>query len=134
MRTHTTSIEIQSPTDEAFAFLADGDKLPVWAIGFAKAIERDGERWVVTLASGDRMPMRIDADAATGVVDYVSLPVAGVEAPAHTRVLPHGSGTLYTFSMQQGPDMPDDLFEAQVAELGRELTVLKAHLETACPL
>ena len=30
--------------------------------------------------------------------------------------------------------MADEVFDAQVAELARELTVLKAHLETACPL
>ena len=114
--------------------MADGGKLPLWAIGFAKAIEPDGERWLVTLASGERLPLRIDSDPATGVVDYVMLPAPDVEAPAHTRVMPHAAGTLYAFSMHQTPDIPDDVFDAQVAELERELTVLKAHLETACPL
>lgn len=134
MRTHTTSIHIQVRPAKAFEFLADGAKLPVWAIGFAKAIESDGEGWTVTLASGDRMPLRVDSDPATGVVDYVSLPAPGAEVPAHTRVLPSGDGTLYTFSMHQTPDLPDAVFDAQAEELERELTVLKAHLETACPL
>lgn len=134
MRTHTTTIHIQSSPAKAFEFLADGARLPLWAIGFAKAIEPNGDDWVVTLASGDRMPMRIDADTETGVVDYVSLPAEGVEVPAHTRVLPSGDATLYTFSMHQTPDLPDEVFDAQAAELERELTVLKAHLETACPL
>jgi hypothetical protein len=134
MRTHTTSITIESPREQAFAYLADGEKLPVWAIGFAKAIEPTDDGWLVTLASGDRMPLRIECDAATGVVDFVSLPAPGVEVPAHTRVVPHGSGTLYTFSMHQGADMPDEVFDAQAAELARELQVLKAHLESACPL
>ena len=62
------------------------------------------------------------------------VPADGVEAPAHTRVMPHAGGTLYAFSMHQSPYIPDDVFDAQVAELERELTVLKAHLETACPL
>ncbi len=134
MRTHTTSIEIATPPANAFAFVANGEKLPLWAIGFAKAVERDGERWLVTLASGERLPLRIDSDVATGVVDYVMLPALDVEAPAHTRVMPHAGGTLYAFSMHQTPDIPDHVFDAQVAELERELTVLKAHLETACPL
>jgi len=134
MRTHTATIHIDSAPASAFEFLADGEKLPVWAIGFAKAIERDGDRWTVTLASGERMPLRVDSDPRTGVVDYVSLPAPDVEAPAHTRVLPDGAATLYTFSMHQTPDLPDEVFDAQVAELERELTVLKAHLETACPL
>ena len=134
MKSYTTSITIESPPARAFEYLADGAKLPVWAIGFAKAIERTEDGWLVSLASGERMPLRIDSDAWTGVVDYVSLPAPGVEVPAHTRVVPHGEGSLYTFSMHQGPDMPDEVFDAQVAELERELTVLKAHLETACPL
>jgi hypothetical protein len=134
MRTHTTSVEIEAPPSDAFAFVADGEKLPLWAIGFAKAVEPDGDRWIVTLASGQRLPLRIDSDPATGVVDYVMLPAAGVETPAHTRVMPHGAGALYAFSMHQAPDLPDEVFDAQVAELERELAVLKAHLETACPL
>src|SRR5215207_9489656 len=98
MRTHTTSITIDAPASDAFAFLSDAARLPVWAIGFAKAIERAGEdRWLVTLASGETMPLRVDADVATGVVDCVSLPAPGVEVPAHTRVVPHGAGTLYIF-------------------------------------
>jgi hypothetical protein len=134
MRTHTTSIQIKASTDAAFAFVADGAELPVWAIGFAKAIERGGDGWLVTLASGDRIPLRIDSDAGTGVVDYVMLPAPGEEVPAHTRVMPDGDGTLYAFSMHQTPDIPDDVFDAQIAELEHELTVLKAHLESACPL
>ena len=135
MRNHTTSITIDAPPHDAFAFLADAERLPIWAIGFAKAIGRAGEdQWLVTLASGETMPLRVDADVATGVVDYVSLPAPGVEVPAHTRVVPHGAGTLYIFSMHQTPDLPDEVFDAQAAELARELTVLKAHLESACPL
>ena len=80
------------------------------------------------------MPLRIDSDPATGVVDYVMLPAPDVEVPAHSRVMPHAAGTLYAFSMHQTPDISDEVFDTQVAELERELTVLKAHLETACPL
>jgi hypothetical protein len=134
MRTHTTSVEIESAPEHTFAFVADGGKLPLWAIGFAKVVEPDGDRWLVTLASGERLALRVDSDAATGVVDYVMLPAPDIEVPAHTRVVPRAGGTLYMFSMHQTPDTPDDVFEAQVMELERELTVLKARLESACPL
>lgn len=134
MRTHTTSTEIKTSTGAAFAFVADGAKLPIWAIGFAKAVEPDRDHWLVTLASGERLPLRIDSDPSSGVVDYVMLPAPGIEAPAHTRVMPSGDGTLYVFSMHQTPDISDEVFDAQIAELERELTVLKAHLESACPL
>jgi hypothetical protein len=74
MRTHTTSVEIESAPEHTFAFVADGGKLPLWAIGFANAVEPDDDRWLVTLASGERLALRIDSDPTTGVVDYVMLP------------------------------------------------------------
>ncbi len=135
MKTHTASITLQSSSSRTFEYLSDAGKLPVWAIGFAKAIEPDaGDEWLVTLANGERMPLRIDSDPATGVIDYVSLPAPGVEVPAHTRVVAHDAGSVYTFTMHQAPGMPEEVFDAQVSELERELTVLKAHLETSCPL
>jgi uncharacterized protein YndB with AHSA1/START domain len=36
MRTHAESIEIAAPPDKVHAFLADPEKLPAWAIGFAR--------------------------------------------------------------------------------------------------
>lgn len=40
MRSHVASIEIAADPAETFAFVADLARLPSWAIGFAKAIER----------------------------------------------------------------------------------------------
>jgi hypothetical protein len=134
MRSHTTSITIDAAPQRAFGYLNDAENLPVWAIGFAKAVEPTTDGWLVTLASGERMPLRIESHEPTGVIDFVSLPAAGVEVPAHTRVVAHGAGTLYTFCMHQAAGMPDAVFDAQVAELARELQVLKAHLESSCPL
>ena len=87
MRTHVESIEIAAPPEQAHAFLADPEKLYVWAIGFAKAIEHDGDGWVVTTASGDRVGIRIVSDSEHGIVDYVMTPAPGVEVAAHTRVV-----------------------------------------------
>lgn len=134
MRTHVASIEISSTVDDVAAFVADGDKLPIWAIGFAKAVERDGDGWLVTTASGERVALRVDADLARGVVDYVMRPAPDVVVTAATRAVATPDGAMYTFVMVQAPGIPGDVFDGQVAELERELTVLKAHLETACPL
>jgi hypothetical protein len=88
----------------------------------------------VTTAGGDRVRIRVEANPEHGVVDYVMSPALGVELPANTRVVACNGGSLYTFVMQQAPGMPDEVFDRQVRELERELTVLKAHLETSCPL
>jgi hypothetical protein len=134
VRTHVASIEISSTVADVAAFVADADKLPIWAIGFAKAIERDGDGWLVTTASGERVELRVDADLARGVVDYVMRPAPGVEVTAATRAVATPGGAVYTFVMVQPPGTSSEVFDGQVAELERELTVLKAHLETACPL
>ena len=87
MRTHVASIRIAAPASAVTAFTADGAKLTIWAIGFVKAVAPDDERWLVTTASGDRLPLRVVVDEATSVVDYVMEPAPGVEVTAATRAV-----------------------------------------------
>jgi carbon monoxide dehydrogenase subunit G len=133
MRTSTQTIEIAARPEDVFAFVADPEALPRWAIGFAKAIRRNGDGWMVTTASGDELPLRVETNDASGVVDFHMGP-AGATVPAASRVVANGSGSAYVFTMFQPHEMPEELFEAQIAVLGRELIVLKANLESACPL
>jgi Polyketide cyclase / dehydrase and lipid transport len=128
MRTHTTSIQIDAPAEEVLALVGDLEQLPRWAVGFAKVVEREGDGHVVTLGSGERLPIALAVDPDRGTADF---DVAGV--PAYTRVVPAAGGSVYTFTMLQGPDMPDDVFDGQVAALGHELRVLKGILEVSCP-
>jgi L-arabinose isomerase len=64
----------------------------------------------------------IRADRASGVIDMFAGPAKDQMAVFPTRVvaLPDGR-TAYTFTMFQGPGMPDELFESQHASLLREL-------------
>lgn len=134
MRSITETITIDAAPDNVHAFVSDLLRLPTWAIGFAKGIRQDGERWLVTLGSGDEVEIRADSDRAARTVDFVIVPAPGVEAAAPTRVLANGTGAEYLFTLFQAPDTPDEAFEQQAAELRRELTVLKAHVESSCPL
>jgi Polyketide cyclase / dehydrase and lipid transport len=129
MRTHTSSIQIAAPAADVHALVADLEQLPRWAIGFAKAVERNGEGHVVTLASDEQVPIAVIADASTGTTDFH---VAGV--PAYTRTVPINGGCVHTFTMGQQDGEPDDVFEAKIEALGHELTVLKALAEATCPL
>jgi hypothetical protein len=100
----------------------------------AKAIEHAADGWVVTTATGDRVGICVVSDPEHGIVDYVMSPAPGVEVAARTRVVAANEGALYTFAMLQSPGMADAVFDQQVSELQRELTVLKAHVESTCPL
>jgi Polyketide cyclase / dehydrase and lipid transport len=129
MRTHTSTIHIAAPAADVHALVADLDQLPRWAIGFAKAVEHDGDGHVVTLTSGDRVPIAMIADHDAGTADFH---VNGV--PAYTRTVPVEGGCLHTFTMVAEPGEPDEVFDAKIEALGHELTVLKAIAEASCPL
>ena len=134
MRTSTQSVRIDTGPGQVFELVSDLARLPRWAIGFAKDIRQENGHWLVTTGSGDEVSIRVEADAALGVVDYFMSPAPGEELPARTRVLPNEDGAEYVFTMFQPPGMPDEVFAAQAEELGRELVVLKARLESSCPL
>jgi hypothetical protein len=133
MRADTQSISIEAPPSKVLDLIADPQNLPRWAVGFARAVRREGDRWIVTTAGGE-MPVRIHADPASGAVDFLMTVAPGVEALAASRVVPRGAASEYVFTQFQAPGMPDDAFRASVEALAHELKVLKALAEVQCPL
>src|SRR5262245_15481726 len=133
MRADTQTISIESPAGAVFAFVADPENLPRWAIGFAKKVAAAGEAWLVTTGTGDQVSLRPVADEALGVVDFHMVMPGGVESVAWSRVVPRGEGSEFAFTQVQAPQMPDELFDRLVETVGHELTALKAALEVACP-
>ncbi len=133
MRADTKTTSIEAEPGRVFEFVADPGNLPMWAVGFAKAVRHDGERWLVTTGRGE-VPVRVRADPESGVVDYVMSPSPGVEVVASTRVLARGGGAEYVFTQVQPPGMPDEAFAQSVAAVGHELAMLKALLEVECPV
>ena len=133
MRADTKTIAIHARPAQVIEFLADPRNLPRWAVGFAKGVRRDGERWVVTTGSGE-VDIRIVTDPDSGVVDFHLSPAPGIEAIAASRVIACGDGTEYVFTQVQAPGMSDEVFAKNVQAVVHELTVLKALLEVECPL
>jgi hypothetical protein len=135
MRADTQSVTVPVSQEEAFAFLADPANLPRWAVGFARAIRRDGADWIVQTAQGE-LPVRYSVDAARGTIDFHIMVAPDVEAVAYSRVVPNDSGAEYVFTQFQSPGMSDDVFVAQRAALAEELAILpilfRAH--AACPI
>ena len=133
MRADTKTISIEADPGMVFRYVADPAHLPRWAVGFAKAVRREGDRWLVTTGAGD-VPVRVRADPSTGVVDFLMTLAPGVEVAASSRVLARGPGAEYVFTQVQPPGMPDEAFARSVAAVVHELTVLKALLEVDCPV
>ena len=133
MKADTKTISIHATSAQVMDFLAAPKNLPRWAVGFAKSVRQDGDRWIVTTGGGE-LGVRIVADRDHGILDFYMSTAPGVEELAASRVIPAGDGVEYVFTQFQGPDMPDEIFAKNVQALAQELTVLKALLEIECPL
>jgi hypothetical protein len=121
VRSETVTAVLQAPPQEVFDFLADIENLPEWATEFARRLERRGDDYLVVNGLGEFF-FEVRADRSTGVIDMYAGPSKEAMAVFPTRVvgLPDGS-SAFTFTMFQGPGMPDELFESQHASLRREL-------------
>lgn len=133
MRADTKTISIDADPAAVVQFLADPQNLPRWAVGFAKSVRREADRWRVKTASGE-VGLRIAADPGSGVVDFWISPAPGIEGLAASRVVGRGRGSEYIFTQFQAPGMSDDAFARSVDAVAHELTVLKALMEVECPL
>ena len=129
MRSETVTTIVSAPRSAVFEYMSDIEKLPEWATEFARELKRDGADYKVVNGLGE-LYFDIRADPRTGVIDMFAGPTKDQMAVFPTRAiaLPDGR-TAYSFTMFQGPDMPDELFEAQYRSLRREL----ANVESAFP-
>ena len=116
----TTVLDTDAET--VFDWMADIENLPAWATEFARELRREDGRYKVVNGLGEFF-FDIRADRATGVIDMFAGPTEDAMAVFPTRAvaLPDGR-CAYTFTMFQGPGMPDELFEAQHASLEREIS------------
>jgi Polyketide cyclase / dehydrase and lipid transport len=133
MRSDTQTVTIAAKPEAVLAFVADGENLPRWAIGFAKSVRPFEAGWIVTTGQGE-VPTRIDVNETAGTVDFHLEPLPGAEATAYARVVAHGDGAEFVFTQMQQPGQPDEVFDQLVAAVGHELVALKALLEVECPL
>jgi hypothetical protein len=120
----TKAVNIDARPDDVFDFLADPANLPQWAVGFCRSIRRDGERWIVSTATG-QVGIRYVTDRVLGVIDFYISPGPGIESAAFSRVLPSGDGAEYVFTQFQTPGMTDEVFDGQVQALVEELHILQ---------
>lgn len=135
VRSDTRAVSIEARPEDVYAFVADPENLPTWAVGFCRAIRREAgtDRWIVTTAHGE-MPIRYMTHEAAHAIDFHFTPTPGVEVAAFSRVVPNGHGSEYIFTQFQPIGMSDDVFSTQTRALVEELQVLRAlmHARAAC--
>jgi len=132
MISRTVTAVLDAPSEEVFEFLSRVENLPLWATDFARELKYvDGEARVVN-ALGEFV-FRIEADAATGVIDMFAGPQEDEMALFPTRVVSLGGRSAYTFTMFKAPEMPDDLFESQHRSLEREFENIRSRFSAPAP-
>jgi len=126
MRSRTVTAVLPAARKQVFDYLSDVENLPEWATEFARELKREDGTYKVVNNLGE-FHFEIRADERTGVIDMLAGPTADELALFPTRAveLPDGT-TAYTFTMFQGPGMPDELFDSQYASLQREFDNIRA--------
>jgi hypothetical protein len=126
VRSECVTVVLDAPQQEVFELLSRVESMPEWATEFVRELKWVDGRPKVVNGLGEFW-IRIDADAATGVIDMFSGPEPDDLALFPTRVVPlPGDRSAFTFTMFQDPEMPDELFDSQHASLLRELSGLQA--------
>ena len=120
MQARTVTAVLDAPMEQVFRYLADVENLPMWATEFARELKFENGKAKVVNGLGE-FYFSIEADPETGVIDMYAGPTEEELAVFPTRVvgLPDGKAA-YSFTMFQGPEMPDELFESQYEALLRE--------------
>jgi hypothetical protein len=126
MRSETVTAVLSAPQKAVFEYLSDIEKLPEWATEFARELKKEGEDYKVLNGLGE-FYFQIRAEPDTGVIDMFAGPSKDQMAifPARAVQLPDGR-TAFSFTMFQGPGMPDELFDSQHESLKREFANIAA--------
>jgi hypothetical protein len=120
MEARTVTAVLNAPREEVFRYLADVANLPDWATEFARELRFEDGKAKVVNGLGE-FYFSIEADPDTGVIDMYAGPTEEELAVFPTRVVGLTGGKVaYSFTMFQGPEMPDELFESQYEALLRE--------------
>ena len=121
MKSRTVTAVLGAPKDRVFAYLSQVENLPKWANEFARELKYEDGKAKVVNGLGEFW-FSIDADEETGVIDMYAGPTREALALFPTRVVPlSNESSAFNFTMFQGPEMPDELFESQYQSLLREV-------------
>jgi hypothetical protein len=113
---------------EVYAFMADHEKMPLWASGLSSGLTRDGDEWIAPGPLGNAR-VRFVPDNDYGVVDHLVTLEGGQTVHNALRVVPNGDGAEVMFTLLRQPGMSDAQFADDAAWVEKDLAALKSILE-----
>jgi len=124
------SIYIDCPPDEVYEFVSDPRHLPLWAAGLARSeVKRDGDAWIVEAPFG-RARVKFVPRNSFGVLDHDVRLDSGVTVHNPMRVVPHGKGSEFLFTLIRQPGMSEEKFAEDEVAVQNDLKSLKNLLES----
>jgi hypothetical protein len=126
-RTHTVSVGIAVDPGVVYAWTSDPANFPVWAPGFAKSVENQGNYWVAQTTLGEAK-LRFAAINEFGVLDH-DVEVSSGTFHNAMRVIPNGKGSEVLFTLIQLPGMSDEQFKIDMDTVRADLNKLRTVLE-----
>lgn len=122
-------ISIARDWREVYAFMADHEKMPLWASGLSSGLTRDGEDWIAPGPLGNAR-VRFVSGNDYGVVDHLVSLEDGRQVHNALRVVPNGDGAEVMFTLLRQPGMSDAQFADDAAWVEKDLATLKSILES----
>jgi hypothetical protein len=121
-RAETRSISIAAALEIVLQFLGDARRLPDWAPAFARAVEPDGQDWLIDSAAG-RFRVRVRVSPEHGTVDL--LRPEDPRRGAHMRVLHNGDGSELLFTLVFPVATEDQAIAQQMSTVEAELRTVR---------
>ena len=125
---YTATVFIEATPDRVFEYVRVPENQVAWAVNFALSTRPLSEgRYVMRTPFGE-MVYRVEVEPRCRTVDFI-FEAPGGESVLPTRVVPHGPGAVFTFTIHRVPGMSDADWEGGRRGLDEELAELKKLLE-----
>jgi hypothetical protein len=126
----TKYVQIERPSADAYAFLADPSTMPKWAVHNVKSIKplEDG-RWELDTPRG-KGSLVPHYQKFNGILDHDFIDASEGFWSVAARVVPIGaSASVYMITLTKPDGMPTDAFDGGMKLMDDELAALKACIE-----
>jgi len=127
LQSHTISVAIACPFEEAYDFLSKPANFPQWAGGLCSDIEKKDDQWVIITPEG-LCKIEFTKKNAFGVLDH-TVTVGRTKVYVPMRLVANNNGCEVLLTLYKQGGMEDSRFAEDIGWVERDLEVLKDLLE-----